>query len=214
MSIESIYQSKLAGFYNVAQAGAAKLGSAPGVFSDMLSAMEQRLTMESGTTATAAADETSAASSSSLSTSRSTAEIEAAVEYAARTTGVDADLIRAVIQVESSFRTGAVSSCGAQGLMQLMPGTAREMGVENPFDALDNVLGGAGVSEEAAEPFWRCAAGACGLQHGAGPNRFIGYHGCGRSGAIRPNLIGSARLCEQGAGIFGTVQSAIRGAYV
>ena len=152
LSIESIYQSKLAGFYSVAQTGAAKLGSAPGVFSDMLSAMEQRLAVESDAADTTAVDK-AAASSLSLTTSRSTAEIEAAVEYAARATGLDADLIRAVIQVESSFRTDAVSSCGAQGLMQLMPGTAREMGVGDSFDALDNVLGGAGYLKKLLNRF-------------------------------------------------------------
>ena len=58
-------------------------------------------------------------------------------------TGLDPNLIRAVIRVESSFRTDAVSSAGAQGLMQLMPGTAREVGVDDPFDPHQNVRGGA-----------------------------------------------------------------------
>ena len=90
---------------------------------------------------------------SSLAVSDSDAEIEAAVEYAAKSTGLDTNLIRAVIQVESSFRTCAVSGCGAQGLMQLMPGTANEMGVENPFDALDNVMGGAGYLKKLLNRF-------------------------------------------------------------
>lgn len=51
--------------------------------------------------------------------------------------------IRAVMRVESSFHYKAVSSAGAQGLMQLMPGTAREMGVHDSFDPRQNIMGGA-----------------------------------------------------------------------
>ena len=51
--------------------------------------------------------------------------------------------IRAVMRVESNFYVEAVSNKGAMGLMQLMPATARAMGVLDPFDARQNVLGGA-----------------------------------------------------------------------
>ncbi len=150
LSIESIYQDKLCKFQSVAAAGAAKLGSEKGVFSDILGAIEERLAQIPDNTT--AVSETSDAASS-LAVSNSSDEIEAAVEYAAQKTGLDADLIRAVIQVESSFRTNAVSGCGAQGLMQLMPGTAKEMGVEDPFDALDNVMGGAGYLKKLLNRF-------------------------------------------------------------
>ncbi len=63
---------------------------------------------------------------------------EAAAKY-----DLDPALIRAVIQVESNRNPEAVSSVGAQGLMQLMPKTATEMGVTNSFDPAQNIEGGA-----------------------------------------------------------------------
>ncbi len=50
--------------------------------------------------------------------------------------------IRAIIHVESDYDPSVVSCAGAQGLMQLMPGTARRMGVDDPFDPRQNILGG------------------------------------------------------------------------
>jgi len=64
------------------------------------------------------------------------------IQAASAKYGVDSGLIQSVIEVESSFRPDAVSSAGAKGLMQLMDGTARGLGVTNSFDPEQNINGG------------------------------------------------------------------------
>ena len=71
------------------------------------------------------------------------ADVEHLLAAASARHGVPLPLLRAVVAVESNFRSDAVSSAGAMGLMQLMPGTAKDMGVKDAFDPADNVNGGA-----------------------------------------------------------------------
>ena len=73
---------------------------------------------------------------------KKSAQFDAYIDDHATTNGVDPELVRAVIQVESAFNPHAVSPKGAIGLMQLMPATAVELGVVNPFDPEENIGGG------------------------------------------------------------------------
>jgi hypothetical protein len=79
--------------------------------------------------------------------------LEALIQKYSHLYGVDPALVRAVMRHESGFNPGAVSPKGAQGLMQLMPGTAALMGVSNPFDPEQNVAGGVGYLRRCLDRF-------------------------------------------------------------
>ncbi len=70
------------------------------------------------------------------------ASFDQMIRSAARQEGVDEQLVKAVVEAESGFNPQAVSHAGAKGLMQLMDGTARSLGVRDPFDPASNVTGG------------------------------------------------------------------------
>jgi soluble lytic murein transglycosylase-like protein len=75
------------------------------------------------------------------------------IQHAARVHHVDPMLIKAVIKTESDFNRYAVSPKGAQGLMQLMPGTARDLNVNDPFDPWQNIYGGARYLRQMMDSF-------------------------------------------------------------
>ena len=96
--------------------------------------------------------------------------IEALIRKYSQIYGVDPSLVRAVMRHESGFNTGAVSPKGAQGLMQLMPGTAALMGVKNPFDPEQNIAGGVNYLRHCLDRFQHNVPLAV-AAYNAGPER-------------------------------------------
>src|SRR6202451_4111642 len=104
----------------------------------------------SGSVIPAAADSASGAMIQSASRA---ADFNAVIAEASGRYRLDPDLVNSVIKAESGFNVRAVSPKGAQGLMQLMPGTASQLGVPNAFDPEANVDGGARYLRELLERY-------------------------------------------------------------
>ena len=89
--------------------------------------------------------------------------------------GVDPVLLAAMARTESSFDPSAVSPAGAQGLMQLMPGTAKGLGVTDPFDPVQSVQGAAQLMRDLLDRFGRVDHALAG--YNAGPGAVLRYDG-------------------------------------
>lgn len=85
-------------------------------------------------------------------------------------------LVRAVIQVESGYNAAAESVKGAMGLMQLMPGTARELGVDDPYDPEQNIRGGTSYLRQMLDRFEENLVHAL-AGYNAGPDAVVQYGG-------------------------------------
>lgn len=103
-------------------------------------------------------------------------DLNEVVSSASATFHLDPDLVNSVIHAESGFNTHAVSRKGAQGLMQLMPGTASKLGVNNAFDPRANVNGGSRYLRELLERYNFDLVKAL-AAYNAGPDRVEQYNG-------------------------------------
>ena len=103
-------------------------------------------------------------------------EIADSIKSAARKYNLSEKLIKSVIQAESNFQADAVSPAGAQGLMQLMPATAKELGVDDPFDVRQNIDGGAGYLRQMLDRFGQDVRLAL-AAYNAGPGTVEKYNG-------------------------------------
>lgn len=103
-------------------------------------------------------------------------KFDSIIEDAATRFGVNPLLVKAVIKAESGADTRAVSCKGAQGLMQLMPDTASDMDVENPFDPEDNIFGGTRYLKTLLERFGQDRELAL-AAYNAGPETVMSYKG-------------------------------------
>jgi soluble lytic murein transglycosylase-like protein len=106
----------------------------------------------------------------------STKDLNAIISSASSSSQIDADFIASVIRAESANNARAVSHKGAQGLMQLMPKTARSLGVKNTFDPAENVEGGVRYLRELLLAYNGDAAKAL-AAYNAGPQRVRQYNG-------------------------------------
>ncbi|MCS7170394.1 MAG: lytic transglycosylase domain-containing protein [Candidatus Kapabacteria bacterium] len=97
------------------------------------------------------------------------------IEQASARTGLPPALIAAVVWAESAGNPRAVSPAGAQGLMQLMPETARELGVSDPFAPQDNLLGGSRYLQQMLHRFGELPLALA--AYNAGPARVLRYGG-------------------------------------
>jgi soluble lytic murein transglycosylase-like protein len=98
------------------------------------------------------------------------------IQHAAASYGINSELVDAVAWQESRYNPRARSSAGAIGVMQLMPGTARQLGVTNPHDIGQNVAGGAAYLREQLERFGNNVPLAL-AAYNAGPGAVMKYGG-------------------------------------
>ena len=103
-------------------------------------------------------------------------EIQRLVESSCEKHGVDPKLIMAVIQQESGFNQNAISKTGAQGLMQLMPATAKSLGITNAFNPEQNIEGGVKYLKGLLDRFHGNKILAL-AAYNAGPNAVKKYNG-------------------------------------
>jgi len=121
-----------------------------GVLSNSLLAMQPRPAAQQGVVGNVASF---ADTLKTRSLTSGCAELDAMFEAAGQKYNLSPDLLKAVAKVESTFRPHLVSRSGAMGIMQIMPGTAKYLGVDDPFDPEQSIMGGAKYLREQLDRF-------------------------------------------------------------
>jgi soluble lytic murein transglycosylase-like protein len=138
MSVESVFQN-IESIYQRIDAIKRRFGASPGYSFEHI--LQSTMEAESNSAGIDEASEPAEPTTASV-TEPETGTYDGTIEAAAERFSIPAELIKAVIKQESNYDTRAVSHKGAMGLMQLMPETARSLGVEDPFDPEENIFGG------------------------------------------------------------------------
>lgn len=126
-------------------------------------------------TLTSGAD-SSAVTQAMTQTTTQTVNLDDIFQKAADTYGLPVQLLKAVAKAESNFNPTAESSAGAKGIMQLMPGTAKSLGVTDAFDPEQNIMGGANyLSQMISQVHGNVEVGLA--AYNAGPGAVQKYHG-------------------------------------
>ncbi len=160
-----------------ASAGEYTGSAGAGASTDFASALQAATTADAYSADGVVPDaELNAASGSATATSGGSGAYEALIEQAAARNGVDPAVLHGLIEQESGFDPSATSSAGAEGLTQLMPGTASSLGVANPLNPAEAIEGGARYLGELTSEFGGNTQDAL-AAYNAGPGAVEQYGG-------------------------------------
>jgi soluble lytic murein transglycosylase-like protein len=126
-------------------------------------------------------------------------DLEPIITAAAKKYGMDPAMVKAVVRIESGFNQRSISKTGAQGLMQLMPGTARALGVD-ATDPAQNIDGGVRYLRQQIDRFGSVELGLA--AYNAGPGNVIRYNGVPPFDETQRYVSNALRLAEDYAGEF------------